>query len=56
MFGDKECEKDNFLVHMKTARLERALDKQREQSVVIIQKSIRGFLARKSYQRIILYV
>lgn len=56
MFADTDSEKENFLVHKKTARLERALDKQRDENVVIIQKYVRGYLARKLYQRTILYV
>lgn len=54
MFGVTESQKDSFLEQTKAAREERASEKRRENAAVCIQARIRGFLARKKYQREIL--
>lgn len=41
---------DKFLSAQKAARDERALEKKKETSVVLIQSRIRGYLARKAYR------
>lgn len=51
MFGKAGSGKDSFLEQTKHAREERALEKQRENAIVLIQSQMRGCLARRAYQR-----
>lgn len=54
MFGTSESQKKTFLVQTKAAREERALEKRREWAAIKLQCCIKGFLARRRYQRQIL--
>lgn len=58
MFGRTETKKDSFLEQTKAAReereRERAQEEQRDRSIVLMQKMVRGWLARTKFQRMIL--
>lgn len=54
MIRDVESSKTAFLDKTKAAREERALEKKKDTSVVIIQATIRGWLSRKKHERLIL--
>lgn len=54
MFGVTESQKDSFLEQTKAAREERAHEKKRENAAICIQSRIRGYIARRKYQRRIL--
>lgn len=54
MFVGKESTKTSFLEQNKAARAERAHEKKRESSAVVIQRCFRGYIARKSYRQRIL--
>lgn len=58
MFGRTETKKDSFLEQTKAAReereRERAQEEQRDRSIVLMQKTVRGWLARTKFQRMIL--
>lgn len=51
MFGKAESNKDSFLEQTKAARVERAMEKKRENAAILLQSRIRGWLARKKYLR-----
>lgn len=52
--GKSDSSKDSFLEKAREAREERALEKKRENSAIVIQSRIRGWLARKNYSKTIL--
>lgn len=55
MFGGSESQtKNSFLDKTKAAREERALEKKRDNAVVLLQSSIRGWLARTKYEKRVL--
>ncbi|XP_062543372.1 ubiquitin-protein ligase E3B [Armigeres subalbatus] len=58
MFGRTETKKDSFLEHTKAAREERAneraLEEKRDKSIMLLQKNIRGWLARTKFRKLIL--
>lgn len=58
MFGRTETKKDSFLEQTKAAReereRERAQEEQRDRSIVLMQKTVRGWLTRTKFQRMIL--
>lgn len=54
MFSKSLTSKDTFLEQTKAAREERALEKKREQSAVIIQAVVRGWLARQQFIKLIM--
>lgn len=58
MFGRTETKKDSFLEQTKAAREERAneraMEEKRDKSIVLLQKNIRGWLARTKFRRLIL--
>jgi len=56
MFHTKDNPKGSFLEQTKAAREERALEKRREEAVVLIQATVRGWLARVKFTRQILCV
>lgn len=56
MFGVNESQKLSFLDKTKAAREERALEKKRDNAIIIIQSSIRGWLTRIKYQQKVMYV
>lgn len=51
MFSTTESQKTSFLEQTKAAREERALEKRREWAAIKLQSSIKGFLARRRYQK-----
>lgn len=51
MFSATESEKNSFLEQTKAAREERAQEKKRENAAIRIQAHIRGFIARRKYQK-----
>lgn len=56
MFGVNDSQKTSFLDKTKAAREERALEKKRDNAIIVIQSSIRGWLTRIKYQRNVMYV
>lgn len=56
MFGVNESQKITFLDKTKAAREERALEKKRDNAIIVVQSTIRGWLTRIKYQRNVLYV
>lgn len=54
MFNTSDSQKNSFLDKTKAAREERALEKKRDTTVIVIQSWIRGWLARIKYERRIL--
>lgn len=54
MFQQTESSKGSFLEQTKAAREERALEKRKELAATQIQAYIRGWLARKRFELIIL--
>lgn len=56
MFSATESQKSSFLEQTKAAREERALEKKREGAAIRIQSSVKGFLARRRFQKRIVYV
>lgn len=56
MFNVSESQKNSFLDKTKAAREGRALEKKRDNAVLVIQSWIRGWLTRIKYERRILYV
>lgn len=54
MFGANESMRGTFLDKTKAAREERALEKRRDNAVIVIQSLIRGWLTRIKYERRIL--
>ncbi|XP_059216433.1 ubiquitin-protein ligase E3B [Stomoxys calcitrans] len=54
MFSGTESQKTSFLEQTKAAREERALEKKRECAAVKIQSTVRGFTARRRFQKRIL--
>ncbi|TMW42057.1 hypothetical protein DOY81_012858, partial [Sarcophaga bullata] len=51
MFSTTEFQKTTFLEQTKAAREERALEKRREWAAIKLQSTIKGFLARRRYQK-----
>lgn len=51
MFGHAESQKDSFLEQTKAAREERAQEKRRECAAICIQARVKGFLARRKYEK-----
>lgn len=56
MFSASDSQKTSFLDKTKAAREERALEKKRDNAIVVIQSWIRGWLTRIKYEKKILYV
>lgn len=54
MFNPNESSKVSFLDKTKAAREERALEKKRDNAIIVIQSWIRGWLTRLKYERRIL--
>lgn len=54
MFNTSESQKISFLDKTKAAREERALEKKRDNAIIVIQSWIRGWLTRLKYERQIL--
>ncbi|EDW19516.2 LOW QUALITY PROTEIN: uncharacterized protein Dmoj_GI13828 [Drosophila mojavensis] len=54
MFAQTESYKNNFLEHTKAAREERALEKRREEAAILLQATLKGFVARSKYQKCII--
>lgn len=54
MFNPSESQKTTFLDKTKAAREERALEKKRDNAIIVVQSWIRGWLARLKYERQIL--
>lgn len=54
MFSDSELSKASFLDKTKAAREERAFGKKKDESVIVIQATIRGWLERKRFERYVL--
>lgn len=54
MFGGAESQKTSFLDKTKAAREERALEKKRDNAVIVIQSCVRGWLTRIKYKRRVL--
>jgi len=54
MFG--EHSKTQFIEQTRAARVERANDRKREQSAIIVQSLVRGWLVRKRTRNLILSV
>jgi ubiquitin-protein ligase E3 B len=54
MFG--EDSKTQFIEQTRAARIERANDRKREQSAILVQSFVRGWLVRKRTQNLILLV
>ncbi|CAG9759771.1 unnamed protein product [Ceutorhynchus assimilis] len=54
MFHKADNPKGSFLEHTKAAREERALEKRKEEAIVLIQAHVRGWLARVKFARGIL--
>lgn len=54
MFSESESQKNVFLDKTKAAREERAFEKKRDTSVIIIQARVRGWLSRKNYEQLVL--
>lgn len=53
MFGDS---KTQFIEQTRAARIERANDRKREQSIILVQSLVRGWLVRKRTRYLILSV
>lgn len=53
MFGDS---KTQFIEQTRAARIERANDRKREQSIILVQSLVRGWLVRKRIRNLILSV
>lgn len=51
MFAQTESQKSSFLEQTKAAREERALEKRREEAAILLQATLKGFVARSKYQR-----
>lgn len=47
--------KQEFLDSVKVAREERAFEKRKENSAILLQARIRGWLARINYRKLVLY-
>lgn len=56
MFAQTESQKSSFLEQTKAAREERALEKRREEAAILLQATLKGFVARSKYQRRIMWV
>lgn len=56
MFNPSESQKISFLDKTKAAREERALEKKRDNAIIVVQSWIRGWLTRIKYERRILWV
>ena len=56
MFHKAENQKGSFLEQTKAAREERALEKRKDVAAVVIQKLVRGWLARVKFSKKILWV
>lgn len=54
MFNSSDSQKTSFLDKTKAAREERALEKKRDNAIIVIQSCIRGWLVRIKYERRIL--
>lgn len=54
MFNTSESQKISFLDKTKAAREERALEKKRDNAIIVIQSWVRGWLTRIKYERQIL--
>lgn len=54
MFGDHS--KIQFIEQTRAARIERANDRKREQSAILIQSLVRGWLVRKRTKNLVLLV
>lgn len=54
MFAGAESHKSSFLEQTKAAREERALEKKRENAIIVIQSQVRGWLTRRSYLKRVL--
>lgn len=54
MFG--EHSKTQFIEQTRAARIERANDRKREESAILIQSFVRGWLVRKRTRNLILLV
>lgn len=54
MFG--EHSKTQFIEQTRAARIERANDRKREESAILIQSIVRGWLVRKRTRNLILLV
>ena len=55
MFEKSDTQKNNFLEQTKSARINRLLEKESEEkqnySIQIIQKNVRGFVARSKFNK-----
>lgn len=51
MFAQTESQKSNFLEQTKAAREERALEKRREEAAILLQATLKGYAARRKYQK-----
>lgn len=49
MFAQNQ--KASFLEQTKAAREERALEKRREQAAILLQSTLKGYVARRKYQK-----
>jgi len=49
MFAQNQ--KASFLEQTKAAREERALEKRREQAAILLQSTLKGYAARRKYQK-----
>lgn len=56
MFTRAEFQKESFLEQTKAAREERAMEKKRENAVILIQSQLRGYIERKKYYKRVMYV
>lgn len=54
MFGDAEPAKIVFLDKTTAARRERALEKKKDASIILIQSAVRGWLKRKHFEEYVL--
>ncbi len=54
MFTGAESHKSSFLEQTKAAREERALEKKRDNAIIVIQSQVRGWLTRRSYLKRVL--
>lgn len=54
MFSGAESHKSSFLEQTKAAREERALEKKRDNAIIVIQSQVRGWLTRRSYLKRVL--
>lgn len=49
IFQKQESQKGSFLEHTKAAREERANEKKKEQSIILLQAYVRGMYCRKKF-------